>query len=135
MNDGLDTIEAELREKSLEELAHDIVPIRDTIELLRGKWIIAIMTTILRGNNRFRDIMELNPGLTDKVLSTRLRELQEGRLIEKQELYGYPPRVEYHLTEHGLSLYRVINMMKEWGYEHRGIVLGKRQALSYGKVT
>lgn len=129
MDNELDLMQAELQGMTLEELARDIVPIRDTMELLRAKWIVAILTTILRGKNRFRDILELNPGLTDKVLSARLRELLEGRLIEKRELYGYPPRVEYRLTEHGLSLYRVINMMREWGYEHRKIVL------SDGKVT
>lgn len=123
MNDELKQIQEQIRGKSLEELARDIVPIRDTLELLRGKWIVAILTTILRGSTRFKDILEMNPGLTDKILSGRLREMVDAKLIAKEELYGYPPRVEYSLTEHGLSLYGVIEEMKEWGYEHRSLIL------------
>ena len=81
-----------------------------------------ILTSILRGNLRFRDLLAINPGLTDKVLSNRLAQIVDDKLIEKVELYGYPPKMEYWIT--GLSLFQVIDTMKEWGDEHRRLMLG-----------
>ena len=56
-------------------------------------------------------------GISEKVLSDRLRQLADDRLIEKLECYGYPPRVEYRLTGHGKRLYGIIYQMTEWGVE------------------
>ena len=51
--------------------------------------------------------------------------MADDRLIEKHECYGYPPRVEYNLTDHGKQLYVIVYRMTEWGMEHRRLMLGK----------
>jgi len=63
-------------------------------------------------------------GLSEKVLTMQLRQMQQDKLLEKFECYGYPPRVEYRVTEHGKKLYIIVYRMSEWGLEHRGIILG-----------
>ena len=124
MDKRLEEIQYRLNNKTLEELAHEIVSIRDTMDVVTNKWKVEILTSILRGNLRFRDLLAINPGLTDKVLSNRLAQMVDDKLIERGELYGYPPKVEYRITEHGLSLFQVIDTMKEWGDEHRRLMLG-----------
>ena len=98
--------------------------ITDTMDVLRAKWNVEILTAILCGQTRFKDMQMAVKGISEKVLSDRLRQLADDKLIEKQECYGYPPRVEYRLTEHGKRLYGIIYQMTEWGVEHRRIMLG-----------
>lgn len=124
MDKRLEEIQHRLNNKTLEELAHEIVSIRDTMDVVTNKWKVEILTSILRGNLRFRDLLAINPGLTDKVLSNRLAQMVDDKLIGRVELYGYPPKVEYRITEHGLSLFQVIDTMKEWGDKHRRLMLG-----------
>ena len=83
-----------------------------------------LLTAILCGSTRFKDIQEAVHGVSEKVLTERLRQMQDDRLIERHECYGYPPRVEYQLTEHGKHLYAIVYQMTEWGLEHRRQMLG-----------
>ena len=98
--------------------------ITDTMDVLRAKWNVEILTAILCGQTRFKDMLSVVKGISEKVLSDRLRQLADDKLIEKQECYGYPPRVEYRLTEHGKRLYGIVYQMTEWGVEHRRLMLG-----------
>lgn len=124
MEKDLEEIKRRLQTVTEDSLNRDIVPIRDAIEVITGKWNVEILTGVLRGYCRFKELLNVNRGLTDKVLSKHLADLVEGRMLERRELYGYPPRVEYALTEHGMALYRAIEELKDWGYEHRRLVLG-----------
>ena len=107
--------------KDAHELCREVMSITDTMDVLRAKWNVEILTAILCGQTRFRDMQSAVKGISEKVLSDRLRQLADDKLIEKQECYGYPPRVEYRLTEHGKRLYGIIYQMTEWGVEHRRI--------------
>ena len=73
---------------------------------------------------RFKDIMGDLHGISEKVLTDRLRQMADDRLIERVECYGYPPRVEYRVTDHGKHLYVIVYRMTEWGVEHRRLMLG-----------
>ena len=103
--------------KDAHELCREVMSITDTMDVLRAKWNIEILTAILCGQTRFKDMQTAVKGISEKVLSDRLRQLADDKLIEKQECYGYPPRVEYRLTEHGKRLYGIIYQMTEWGVE------------------
>ena len=61
------------------------------MDVLRAKWNVEILTAILCGQSRFKDMMTAVKGISEKVLSGRLRQMADDRLIEKQECYGYPP--------------------------------------------
>ena len=122
----MDDIEIMIREVAGKEssiLCREVTSIGDTMDVLRSKWVPEILTAIICGETRFKDIQMAVHGISDKVLTERLRQMVDDRLLEKTECYGYPPRVEYRLTEHGKRLYAIIYRMTEWGQEHRGIMI------------
>ncbi len=106
-----------LQEKECPNIYRNILLIEDTLDVLSGKWKVPILFAVLKGNTRFSDILGFCHGLTDKVLNSKLKELIENRLIEKTG-------TEYRMTEHGVSLYRVMEELWRWGARHRQIMLG-----------
>ena len=125
MQNDIENILNEIATKDSQVLCREVLSIGDTMDVLRSKWTVEILTAILCGNTRFKDILTAVHGLSDKVLTERLRQMADDRLIEKHECYGYPPRVEYNLTDHGKQLYVIVYRMTEWGMEHRRLMLGK----------
>ncbi len=125
MQDDIDIILDEIASKDSLVLCREVLSIGDTMDVLRSKWTVEILTAILCGNTRFKDILIAVHGLSDKVLTERLRQMVDDRLIEKHECRGYPPRVEYRLTDHGKRLYVIVYRMTEWGTEHRRLMLGR----------
>lgn len=125
MENDIDNILNKIASKDSQVLCREVLSIGDTMDVLRSKWTVEILTAILCGNTRFKDILTAVHGLSDKVLTERLRQMADDRLIEKHECYGYPPRVEYSLTDHGKQLYVIVYRMTEWGLEHRRLMLGK----------
>ena len=125
MQNDIENILNEIAAKDSQVLCREVLSIGDTMDVLRSKWTVEILTAILCGNTRFKDILTAVHGLSDKVLTERLRQMANDRLIEKHECYGYPPRVEYNLTDHGKQLYVIVYRMTEWGMEHRRLMLGK----------
>ncbi|MBD5346001.1 MAG: helix-turn-helix transcriptional regulator [Bacteroides sp.] len=85
--------------------------------MLSGKWKISVMFAIHKGHGRFSDIIDFCPGLTDKVLNNRLKDLLNNKIITKHDNM-------YIMTEHGISLYRVIQEPWRWGCLHRHVMLG-----------
>lgn len=125
MQNDIENILNEIASKDSQVLCREVLSIGDTMDVLRSKWTVEILTAILCGNTRFKDILTAVHGLSDKVLTERLRQMADDRLVEKHECYGYPPRVEYNLTDHGKKLYVIVYRMTEWGMEHRRLMLGK----------
>ncbi len=119
----IDEIISEMATKDAKELCREVMSINDTMDVLRNKWTVEILTAILCDSTRFKDIQADLHGISEKVLTERLRQMLSDRLIEKQECYGYPPRVEYRVTEHGKRLYAIVYRMTEWGMEHRRLML------------
>ncbi len=102
------------------ELCREVLAIGDTMDVLRGKWTVEVLTAIVCGNVRFKDILAAIPNLSDKVLAERLRMMQEDRLIDRCEL----PTPHYSLTPHGRDLFAVVYRMSDWGLQHRSMMLG-----------
>lgn len=122
--EDIDLIISQVAEKDSKVLCREVLSITDTMDVLRSKWTVEILTAIICGNTRFKDILTSVKGISEKVLTDRLRQMQEDRLLEKHECYGYPPRVEYLVTEHGKRLFVIVYQMTEWGKEHRRLILG-----------
>jgi DNA-binding HxlR family transcriptional regulator len=122
--EDIDLIISQVAEKDSKVLCREVLSITDTMDVLRSKWTVEILTAIICGNTRFKDILSSVKGISEKVLTDRLRQMQEDRLLEKHECYGYPPRVEYLVTEHGKRLFVIVYQMTEWGKEHRRLILG-----------
>jgi DNA-binding HxlR family transcriptional regulator len=79
-----------------------------------------VLTAIVCGNVRFKDILAAIPNLSDKVLAERLRMMQADCLIDRCEL----PTPHYSLTSHGRDLFAVVYRMSDWGLQHRRKMLG-----------
>ena len=116
MEDNLREIRVRLREKECPGLFRNIHQIHDTLDVLSGKWKIPVMFTILKGHGRLSDIIDFCPGLTDKVLNNRLKDLLNNKIITKHDNM-------YIITEHGISLYRVIQELWRRGCLHRHVTL------------
>lgn len=102
-----------------------LLPVRDALEVLNGKWKLPIIISLTFGNKRFKQIINEIPGLTDKSLSKELKELEANQLIRRTVYDTFPPTVEYSITEHGRSLEKVINELRKWGIVHRLQIMGK----------
>ncbi|AOM79328.1 winged helix-turn-helix transcriptional regulator [Pedobacter steynii] len=98
--------------------------VRDALDVLTGKWKLPILMAISIGAIRFRKIANEIPGITDKMLSKELKDLEINRLIERTVLPTFPPTVEYSLTRHGRTLDKVIAELSAWGAAHRKEVTG-----------
>jgi DNA-binding HxlR family transcriptional regulator len=84
------------------------------IELIGKRWTGAIISALIEGPLRFGDLARAVPGLSDRLLSQRLRELEAEGLVEREVESGTPVRVTYSLTEMGAELGPAIGELKQW---------------------
>src|SRR6218665_3152910 len=97
-----------------------IMAVHDAMDVLSGKWKISIISSVCYYNKRrFSDILNDVAGISNKMLSKELKELEVNQLIKRTVLDTQPISVQYELTEHGLTLKTIINNLTDWGIEHR----------------
>ena len=84
------------------------------IELIGRRWAGAILWALATGPHYFADLSAAVPGLSDRLLSRRLRELEGAGLVERAVHGGTPPRVSYALTEKGRSLEPALGELRDW---------------------
>lgn len=100
--------------------------LRDAIELLSGKWKFGILLNLYNyGTMRFKDLQETSTGITPKVLSKELQELEENLLITRTVNNTKPVTVSYALTEHAYECQPVLEALVEFGEKHRKKIKGK----------
>ena len=87
------------------------------VELIGGRWTGAILRALMNGLSRFSDLTEAIPGLSDRMLSERLKELEAEGIVERSVIPERPVRIEYHLTEKGRALDTVIATISDWAAE------------------
>jgi len=85
-----------------------VCPVDKTLNLINKKWSIQIIRDMFFGKKRFKEFKEDKPKLSNKVLSSCLKELEENGLIRKEILNTTPVTTEYYLTEYGKSMNRII---------------------------
>lgn len=90
------------------------------VELIGRRWTGAILSALLLGATRFTDIVHAVPGLSDRLLSERLKELEAEGIVQRSVHPETPVRVEYHLTEKGHELNAVISTLTEWAENWSG---------------
>jgi DNA-binding HxlR family transcriptional regulator len=84
------------------------------MDLLSRRWMGLILRVLMSGPHRFNQIMAVVPGLSDPLLTQRLRELQARDLVKRSVLPASPVRVEYELTEAGRDLERAVRALSDW---------------------
>ncbi len=113
-------------QKLSKECIGQLLAIRDTMELLSGKWKIQIIGTLLRGGTmRFMELKRSLNGIAPKKLSNDLQELELNKLITRKVKETKPITVEYSLTEHGKTLDNLIGEIIYWGQNHRTEIIRK----------
>lgn len=100
--------------------------VKDTQDLLSGKWKTVIIAALYNtGKFRFMDLSRHIEGISPKVLSKELKDLEMNRLVKRTVLDTMPVTVEYELTPQGKSLNKVVEAMGEWGIKYRKSILKK----------
>src|SRR6187549_1560118 len=112
-------------EKNHESCTKAIIPVRDALDILSGKWKLPVMIALLFGNKRFSQMAKQIPGITDKMLSKELRELEMNELVKRTVYDSVPVVVEYSMTTYGKTLEKLIEELQVWGTLHRKRILKK----------
>ncbi|MBI5670609.1 MAG: helix-turn-helix transcriptional regulator [Chloroflexi bacterium] len=90
-------------------------PVEVTLDIIGGKWKPLIIYHLLDGTKRFGQLQRRLPGVTRRMLTQHLRELEAAGIIHREVYKEVPPKVEYSLTEIGRTLTPVLDTMVEWG--------------------
>lgn len=97
---------------------HTGCPVEITLHILGGRWKVLILRELFRGTRRFNELHRALPGVTQKMLTQQLRELEQADVVERQVYPQVPPKVEYRLTPVGETLKPVLDAMHAWGEQH-----------------
>ena len=113
-------------EQDIELYKERILALKDAIELLSGKWKFCILLNLYNyGTMRFKDLQETAVGITPKVLSKELQELEKNLLITRIVNNTKPVTVSYSITDHAIETQPVINALIGFGLKHRKKIKGK----------
>lgn len=95
-------------------------PVTTALSVIGGKWKVIILWHLKEGGvKRFGELQRLVRGISQKMLTQELRDLEESGLVARKVYPVVPPKVEYSLTETGWSLKPVLEMLCDWGLEYR----------------
>jgi DNA-binding HxlR family transcriptional regulator len=95
-------------------------PVEAAIDIIGGKWKPLILWTLRDGTLRFSQIEDELYGITQKMLTKQLRELEQDGIVSRKVYAQVPPKVEYSLTDSGRTLMPVLDLLCAWGSEHMG---------------
>ena len=94
-------------------------PVEMTLQLIGDKWKVLIIRDLLGGTKRFNELMRSVSGISQKVLTANLRSLEASGLVNRKVYPQVPPKVEYSLTDTGMSLKPILDSMIEWGMAYK----------------
>jgi DNA-binding HxlR family transcriptional regulator len=93
-------------------------PVEAALDIIGGKWKAILIFHILSGTKRFNEMRRLVPGLTQRMLTTQLRELEADGVISRRVYAQVPPKVEYSITSFGTTLAPVLTALGAWAEDH-----------------
>lgn len=105
-----------------------LCPVETTLTLISDKWKILILRDLNSGTKRFGELKKSLDGISQKVLTSNLRHLEESGLLSRKVYAEMPPRVEYTMTDLGKSLEPVLSALAIWGLEYQAIMGAKQLA-------
>lgn len=94
-------------------------PVETTLMLIGDKWKVLILRDLKEGTKRFGELKKSVTGISQKVLTSNLRDMEENGLLTRAVFPEVPPRVEYTLTELGHSMEPILDAMAKWGAEYK----------------
>ncbi|WP_024770326.1 winged helix-turn-helix transcriptional regulator [Aquimarina macrocephali] len=90
-------------------------PMERTLHVISGKWKLALLCELNRGNCRLKDLEKYNPEASKRALTKQLGELVDDGIIQKKDYEVYPKKVEYSLTKKGKELIPVLKVLDDFG--------------------
>ncbi len=120
-----------------EELFFDpeICPVRHVLDQIGDKWSILVLTALKQRSHRFSELKRAIPDISQRMLTKTLRSLERDGLIERHVTPTIPPRVDYNLTELGVSLVSVLEPLAGWALQNRGDIARSRAVFDHGRAT
>ncbi len=94
-------------------------PVETTLMLIGDKWKVLILRDLMPGTKRFGELKRSLGTVSQKVLTSQLRDMEENGLVARHVYAEVPPRVEYSLTDLGKSLKPILDAMSCWGEEYK----------------
>lgn len=126
-----DKLREEIRERILNHDYHCEKEL--TLSIISGKWKVVILWHLgVEGPHRFSELQRLFPKISHKILTNQLRELMEDGIVHREVFPETPPKVEYSMTELGMTLLPIVEMMYEWG-KREWIKLKKKTTILHKK--
>jgi len=120
--------------KAFTEDCHKVLmAVSDALYAIGGKWKLMIIIAMARGNKRFTEIQRQVTGISARVLSSELKELEMNGFIIKKVESGYPVSIEYELLPYSHTLEEVVGAMTKWGMQHREKVKAEMGSEKSGK--
>ncbi len=101
-------------------------PIMATMAMISDKWKVLIICKLKKGTLRFNELRRELKGVTQRVLTHQLRELEADGLVKRTIFAEVPPRVEYTLTDLGMTLIPVLDHLEKWAQEHAEELMAAR---------
>ena len=111
--------------------------IRDALFVLNGKWKLPLIFTILEKPRRFNEIQQSVPGITPKILSKELKDLEENGFIKRNVYPTTPVTVIYEITPYSHTLKSVLGELRAWGMQHKDMIkesMRKKEAAPAGAL-
>ena len=96
-----------------------------TLKAISGRWKVLILRELFQGIKRFGELHRALNGITQKMLTQQLRELEQDGIIHRQAYLQVPPKVEYSLTDMGKKLQPILDAMHNWGIQYLQSTQGK----------
>ena len=93
-------------------------PVEATLEVIGGKWKGVILYHLMGETVRFNELKRTMPGITQRMLTKQLRELEADGVILRKVYPEVPPKVEYSMTAYGKTLAPIIKALQKWGVTH-----------------
>jgi DNA-binding HxlR family transcriptional regulator len=112
-------------EHNPKECTAALLPVRDALDVLSGKWKIPIIIALTFNHVRFRELHRKIEGITPRMLSKELKELEQHGLVKRTVYDTIPATVEYELTDHGRTLKPLVESIYKWGMTHRAFIMKK----------
>ncbi|MCW8313407.1 winged helix-turn-helix transcriptional regulator [Sphingobacterium thalpophilum] len=103
--------------------AEELRALQDTLYFIGGKWRIPVINSLCNGSRRFREIERSIPGITTRMLSKELKDMELNKLLVRKVYPDIPVLIEYEPTEYCRTFGKIIQEMINWGREHRKKVI------------
>ncbi len=97
---------------------HNACPVEATLKVIDGRWKVLILRELFQALKRFSELHRALEGITQKMLTQQLRELERDGVVHREVYPQVPPKVEYSLTLLGRSLKPILDAMHKWGVRH-----------------